>query len=180
MSTTSAKPAMVPPPSGWRLKLGFVLVVSSLFSAAFIPVIAALPLSTELKATISGLLVFGIPQCLMVLAVILVGKSGFAYIKDRVFGSFKRLAPPQTVSRTRYRIGLVMFCLPLVLAFVGPYADALMLGLGASEWQFGLIGDVLFVASFLVLGGDFWDKLRALFIHDARVQVSRSSAAQMA
>jgi len=29
---------------------------------------------------------------------------------------------------------------------------------------------VLLVASLFVLGGDFWDKLRALFVHEARVQ----------
>jgi hypothetical protein len=30
----------------------------------------------------------------------------------------------------------------------------------------------MFVASLFVLGGDFWDKVRALFVYDARVQVS--------
>jgi hypothetical protein len=29
-------------------------------------------------------------------------------------------------------------------------------------------GDVLLVSSLFVLGGEFWDKLRALFVHDAR------------
>jgi hypothetical protein len=29
----------------------------------------------------------------------------------------------------------------------------------------------MFVASLFVLGGDFWDKVRALFVHDARVQI---------
>jgi len=29
-------------------------------------------------------------------------------------------------------------------------------------------GDAIFVASFFVLGGEFWDKLRALFVHGAR------------
>jgi len=33
-------------------------------------------------------------------------------------------------------------------------------------WHVG--GDVVFVASFFVLGGEFWDKLRALFVHGAR------------
>jgi hypothetical protein len=28
--------------------------------------------------------------------------------------------------------------------------------------------DVIFLASFFVLGGDFWDKLHALFIREAR------------
>jgi hypothetical protein len=35
-----------------------------------------------------------------------------------------------------------------------------------------LIGDVIFVASLFVLGGDFWDKIRALFVYRARVQLS--------
>jgi hypothetical protein len=32
------------------------------------------------------------------------------------------------------------------------------------------MGDLMFVASFFVLGGDFWDKLRALFIQGAKAQ----------
>jgi hypothetical protein len=28
--------------------------------------------------------------------------------------------------------------------------------------------DFIFVCSFFVLGGDFWDKLRALFVHKAK------------
>jgi len=34
-----------------------------------------------------------------------------------------------------------------------------------------LIGDVMFVVSLFVLGGDFWDKVRALFVYDARGQI---------
>jgi hypothetical protein len=30
----------------------------------------------------------------------------------------------------------------------------------------------MFVASLFVLGGDFWDKIRALFIHSAKVQIN--------
>ena len=45
------------------------------------------------------------------------------------------------------------------------------------EHDFGLeieelaqaMGDLVFVASLFVLGGDFWDKVRALFVHDANV-----------
>jgi hypothetical protein len=30
--------------------------------------------------------------------------------------------------------------------------------------------DMLFVVSLFVLGGEFWDKLRALFVYDARAE----------
>ncbi len=31
--------------------------------------------------------------------------------------------------------------------------------------------DFMFVASFFVLGGDFWDKVRARFVYGATVQI---------
>ena len=36
--------------------------------------------------------------------------------------------------------------------------------------RFSLGIDLLLLASILVLGGDFWDKIRALFIHEAKAQ----------
>jgi hypothetical protein len=32
-----------------------------------------------------------------------------------------------------------------------------------------MLGDALLIGSFFVLGGNFWEKLRALFIRTARV-----------
>ena len=33
-----------------------------------------------------------------------------------------------------------------------------------------ITGDVMLVTSFFILGGDFWDKLRALFVYGSKVQ----------
>jgi hypothetical protein len=60
-----------------------------------------------------------------------------------------------------------MFCLPLVWAMLGPYVDQFWTGLGSNIWQLQVLGDLLLVASFFVLGGDFWTKVRALFIRTA-------------
>ena len=35
------------------------------------------------------------------------------------------------------------------------------------RWRFP-VGVTIFVAGFFVLGGEFWDKLRGLFVHGAR------------
>ncbi len=157
-------------PARWRMVTALTLIALSLSSAAFVPLVLLLPLSVELKTSISGLLVFGIPQAVMLLAVALAGKSGFAFLKGMIFARVKRLAPVQTVSRTRYRIGLVMFILPFLLAFVTPYAPQLLLGYGTHARYYGVAGDLMLILSFLVLGGDFWDKIRALFLHDARAR----------
>jgi hypothetical protein len=41
-------------------------------------------------------------------------------------------------------------------------------GLDDRPLAFAVSGDVLMLVSLFVLGGDFWDKLRALFVHGAR------------
>ena len=35
-----------------------------------------------------------------------------------------------------------------------------------------IAADMIFIASFFVLGGDFWDKLHALFVREARVRMN--------
>jgi len=68
----------------------------------------------------------------------------------------------------RHRIGVVMFCLPLLSSFLEPYVDALAPGLRPNSWALQMLGDALLVGSFFVLGGNFWVKRRALFIRTAR------------
>ncbi len=111
----------------------------------------------------------GVPQLLTLLAIVFLGKSGFNYIKERMFGFLKRSALPSTVSRTRYRIGLVMFLLPLLFGWLAPYATQLIPGYEAHRFTVNLTGDLLLLFSLFVLGGDFWDKVRALFVYKAKV-----------
>ncbi len=121
-----------------------------------------------------------VPKLLVVTIIFLMGKSGFAYLKSLCFKYIVHVvspfAPPRQVSRRRYRIGLVMFVLPLIEACLAPYLEAAFPAWAARrpvEW----IWDVMFVASFFVLGGDFWDKIRALFISGATVTFPPKPAA---
>jgi hypothetical protein len=107
-------------------------------------------------------------EVLGILAVAVMGKSGYAYIKNRVFGFLKQYGPPAEVSRSRYTIGLVMFAVPFVFGWLAPYAADLVPGYLGNEFGYAIVGDVLLLVSLFVLGGDFWDKLRALFIGGAK------------
>jgi hypothetical protein len=40
---------------------------------------------------------------------------------------------------------------------------------------FALAGDLLLLTGLVLLGGDFWDKLRALFIHGAKATFPNQS-----
>lgn len=158
------------------MAFAIVLIAVSLGSPALIPLVTGSELSTEVKALLSGLLVVGIPQLLMVTAVALVGKSGFAYIKQQAMGKLMKLAPPREVSNVRYYIGLTMFLLPILVAFLGPYvAQWVPPDIMGGRLAVGLLGDTIFIASLFVLGGDFWDKLRALFIPGAKTRFPAST-----
>ena len=159
------------PRAGWRFRLGLTILIVGWLSPLLIPVVTRTSLATEWKTIISGLLAVGIPEVFTVAAIAIMGKSGYNLIKERIFSFLKRHAPPDRVSLTRYRIGLVMFVLPVVFGWLGPYGAHLIPGYESQRFVVSLIGDVMFVASFFVLGGDFWDKIRSLFIHNDRVDI---------
>jgi hypothetical protein len=163
------------PAAGWRLKLGAALFgLSILLPVAGIPLVTALGLSTTMIASVSGALLVG-SEILGVCAVAVMGKSGFAFIKNRVFGFLKQYGPPQKVSRGRYNIGLVLFCVPFLFAWLSPYISKWIPVFLSHPLPFAIGGDILILASLLVLGGDFWDKICSLFIHDAEVHFFQKS-----
>jgi hypothetical protein len=152
----------------WRMSLALVLWVGGFFLPLAIPLVIGLPLPVATKTALSGLLVFGLPQLLTVIAIAIVGKSGFHYLMERVYGAAKKLGPPMHVSRLRYRIGLVMLFLPLAVSLLEPYITLLLVPERLPHWIYGAVDDTLFLTSFFVLGGEFWDKVKALFIYEAR------------
>jgi hypothetical protein len=157
------------PAAGWRLKFGVaVFGLSIVLPVLGVPLVAAMGLSAATVATISGALLAG-SEVLGIVAVAVMGKSGYAYIKNRVFGFLKQYGPPAEVSRARYTVGLIMFAVPIVFGWVAPYAADLVPGYPGNEFTYAIIGDLLLLVSLFVLGGDFWDKLRALFIRGAKV-----------
>ena len=163
------------PAAGWRLKLGIALFVLSIALPVIgLPLTGGLGLSTATVATVSGILLAG-AEVLGIVAVAVMGKPGYAYIKQRVSGFLRQYGPPAEVSRTRYTIGLVMFAVPIVFGWVAPYAAGLIPGYADDAVPYAVAGDLLLFSSLFVLGGDFWDKLRALFVHGSRVMMPESA-----
>ena len=61
-----------------------------------------------------------------------------------------------------------MFSIPILFAWVSVYISEFILGFESNPADWALGGDILLVMSLFVLGGDFWDKIRALFAHNAQ------------
>jgi hypothetical protein len=133
-----------------------------------IPLVTRSGLPTGWKTAISGALAVGVPEIMMVVAAAVMGKAGFARLKQLFGRVLRKYGPPERVSRTRYRIGLVMFTLPLLLAWLGPYLHHYLPGFDRHPLVWHVGGDLMFVLSLFLLGGEFWDKLRSMFVHGAR------------
>ena len=159
--------AAVAPPRG-RLYLGGGVLIFGWLCPLFVPLVVQSDLGPEWKTTLSGLLLLGIPELFTLAAVAILGKPGFTYFKGIVFGLLRRLAPPDAVGLARYRVGLVMFVVPILFAWISIYIPNLIPGFAEHPIAFAVTGDILFFSSLFVLGGDFWDKLRALFVHGAK------------
>ena len=155
----------------WRMSVAAALWIGGFFLPFLIPIVPTLALPAVTQATLSALLVFGLPQLLTVIAIAIVGKSGFHYLMAQLSGAAKRLGPPVHVSRFRYRAGLVMLFLPLALALFEAHIALPVIHESFPHWLYAAINDTLFLTSFFVLGGEFWDKVKALFVYEARAVV---------
>jgi hypothetical protein len=152
-----------------RIILGTVILVVGFLSPLLIPWVTSTDWSVGLKSFLSGFLAFGIPEIFMLIAIGVMGKPGYELIKEKAARFIKPLLPPDTVSKSRYRIGLVLFTIPLLFGFFEPYLGHFFESLPETPIGLYLVLDGLFVTSLFVLGGDFWDKLRGLFDHQARI-----------
>ena len=164
------------PTNGWRLKAGAAMfMLSILVPAAGVSLVALLGLSAASTAAVSGALLMG-GEVLGIVAVAIMGKPGYLYIKARMLGFLKRYGPPREVGRLRYRIGLVMFCVPILFGWLSIYTADVTPGFLQHPLPFAIVGDLVLLASLFVLGGGFWDKLRSLFVHIAVAQFPEANA----
>jgi hypothetical protein len=154
-----------PEEKGWKYYLGLALFGYSVMTfglAALAPFVFA-PARAATIAT--GVVVSG--EVGFWVSAALLGKPFVEALKANVKGLWTRPAvPPRPISRQRHGFGLVLFS----LSFVTFYVVMLIPFLG---WDKGieltsivtvaLAGELFFLSSLFVLGGDFWERLKALY-----------------
>ena len=158
-----------PETSKSKLILGVIILVLGFMSPLLIPFVVGSDLPISYKKILSGLLAFGIPELFMLIAVAVVGKDGYVFIKEKALKYLKRFAPSDEVSLNRYRIGLILFSVPIIIGIAQPYLAYYISFFKELPLWWYITSDILFVSSFFVLGGDFWDKLSGLFKHSVKV-----------
>jgi hypothetical protein len=150
-----------------RIYSGGVIMIVGFMSPLLIPVVANFDMSEEWKVAVTGFLLAGIPEVFMLIAVAIMGKSGYQYLKKCARRLLRRYGSAERVGVLRHRIGLCMFVVPLLIGHLSPYVADVLPWHAERELQISIASDIVFVSSLFVLGGEFWDKLRGLFIHEA-------------
>lgn len=150
-----------------RLRLGLALLAIGLVMPAGVVLVPLTHWPAEVKAAVGGVLFFGF-EIMAIPAAAVMGKENFDRIIAAICGLLGRLKPSGEPGELRHVIGVVLFVLPVVPAYVMAYAPSWLPD--SSPWRLwvNLAADAMFLTSLFVLGGDFWDKLRALFVRRAR------------
>ncbi len=157
---------MVQPPGKARFIIGGAVFVAGFLSPLLIPLVTSSDLPGNWKAILSTGLVAGLPEVGMLLAVAILGKQGFAQLKQVFFSRFRKITDPATVSATRYRIGLLMFFVPLLSGWLQPYVMYFFPTFTPDHMLSYIFMDLVFATSFIVLGAEFWGKIHSLFVHN--------------
>lgn len=146
-----------------------VFVLGQISPLILIPFVVSLDLSSGWTTALSGILMFGFPELAILASIAIMGKDGFEFIKKKIFGFIKKHGPSDEVNPMRYRIGLIMFIIPLLIGWILPYLTNLIPFYEEHKVIFNICGDATLVISLFVLGGDFWDKIRSLFIQSSKI-----------
>ncbi len=151
-------------PTTRRFVLGACVFVFGMLCPLFVPLVATSELGAEWKAALSGVLLLGVPEIFILVAVAILGKPGYEAMKHRLLSVLRRVRPVDRVGPVRHRVGVAMFALPALVGWLYPYIVRWLTSLAEYELQLALILDAIFFSSLFVLVGDFWDKLSALFV----------------
>jgi hypothetical protein len=152
---------------GWRFGIGVALIFGGYGGWALIPVVTGSGMSVGVKSALAGILAL-MPLLGKVAAVAVMGKPGFNLLKKYLSKYLGGLWPDQ-VSRARYNAGLWLFVASLLFGALLPYLPGLLVDWNSNEALWSLVSDVGIIVSLLMLGGEFWSKMMALFKYDAKV-----------
>lgn len=154
---------------GFRFYVGLAVFITSFFMLPTGLVLREVVTSTFWKSFILG--VFWISAPLMKIgSIAILGKSSYAWINYQIRYFYHKVARPHKITLLRYNLGLIMFILPFLPNYMISFMPNLIPISLTTRYIIIIASDIIFLSSLFVLGGDFWDKLRALFIYKARAR----------
>lgn len=149
----------------WKYYTGMTCMVLALVLPLFGFLVPMLDLPILFSATIIGILTVGGPEIMVMLGAILLGKQTAYYYKEKFLALFKKKpGRPKRVSKGRYYFGLTLFFGSVLPLYLYGFFPAVMPVDEELRYVILVSADLVFVLSFFILGGEFWEKIKNLFI----------------
>ena len=154
----------------WKYYLGMTL-----FLYSWLPYVAAgalLLFAIPIKEFVGIMAVFiASAEISFVISIFFLGKTFVKMLKEKVLGIFfrhKAVQPVKPISKLRHYIGVTL----LLLSFVPCFVIEILLLFGYPKTDGGhlymfisvILGYTIFILSLFVLGSDFWEHAKKLFI----------------
>jgi hypothetical protein len=151
----------------WRFYTGMAALVLAMVLPLLGFAVPLLGLPAAASAVLIGSLVAGGPEVLMLLAAALLGKQHLHALLGRARQALGRALLVKPVSRARYYAGLTISLISLLPFYLYGYFPAMMPAGDARIYV--LAGsDLSFIFSVFLMGGEFWEKLRRLFVWEGK------------
>ena len=172
-----------PAPSAWRLRIALLFFVVGVLAPVLGLLSRWLNVSEGPDRVLSRLLLFGVPQIMLVGVIAAAGRQGLAQMSASLAGQRAAAALLKSVGRARYLVGLLLSMVPVLFGLLEPVLARHVPAVALHRVAIGALCDLVLLIGLLVLGGEFWDKVHALFVHDAKVvqsvavEASRQAAA---
>ncbi len=185
MSTPETRPENQPAEDfsrTWRYKIGLGLIIIGnvgIVIGLLLPVLGLAP-GGHGHAGFVGVLIVG-GELLSLSSIVFLGKEGFKAIKSKAF-AFVKTGYTEHVGRARHTIGIVLLLTHVLTgyimvlyawsAFGATTAEDPMPAIwglnfaeqGSLYFNLFLIGELSFLVSLYVLGADWWERFRNIFV----------------
>lgn len=169
MAAFSKAGLTAPENPGPRFYIGLAVFIASFFMLPIGLVLREFIAESFWRAFVPG--AFWISAPLMKIgSIAILGKSSYAWINHQIHRLYHHVARPHHITPLRYNIGLVLFIFPFLPNYMISFMPHLFHMSLKAHYAVILISDTMFLVSLFVLGGNFWDKLRSLFIYSARAR----------
>lgn len=181
MSEQSAQPkSSADATHTFRYKLGIFLFVAGNLAVVGGILAPLVGLASVLGAATIGAVIVG-GEAVALTSIVFIGKAGFLALKGKIGASVKEgfTAP---VGKTRHMVGITLFLLNVFALYLTVYYAWASLDAVAQEpaltefwgmtveeqWtmvlSIFLVGEIGFIVSLYVLGADWWERFRNLFV----------------
>lgn len=147
----------------WRYGIGLLLLALAGLSIGFGVVAVLLGHTLEDSPGSPIWLLAGPAEILCLVAAAILGKDKYQKLARKVRPKARRPAPDSRSRRFRYYLGLAGCLFNGVPLTLYAYVPELLPG-GSTKAGILVVADVVFFGSLFFAGGEFWEKLRRLFV----------------